>query len=83
MLENEKKGLTIEEFVEMWKKAKEFRSLWKIDNNIVVEITGTEIWADSYRIGCYEGVVGYDLVALYYKGKLVAMVELKNIKEVY
>ena len=83
MLVNESKDLTIEEFIEMWNKAKNFRSLWKFKYNVILETNGTEIRADNYRIGCCEDVIGHDLVALYYKGELVAMVELKNIKKVY
>jgi hypothetical protein len=81
-LENEFKSLTIDEFKEMWDRAKRIRAYYAKLNayNIVLEITGTEIRADDYT--CYS-LGPYTLIVLYYKKDIVATIELKYIKKVY
>ena len=59
--------LTIEEFKEMWNRAKEKNKELNVNYNIVVDINNTEINADDYLI---QYVNEEYLVYIFYKGSV-------------
>jgi len=86
MLKNvPKNGLTLREFKKKWDEA--YNSMDKIigwtEHNTVVEITGTEIYADEYRLHSNDKNAKNKTLYFYCNGKLISKVELKNIKNVY
>jgi len=80
MSEMENVSLTIEEFKEMWNRAKEKSKELNVNYNIVVDINNTEINADDYLI---QYVNGEYLVYIFYKGYCIANINLKYIKLIY
>ena len=80
MVEMENVSLTIEEFKEMWNRAKEKSKELNVNYNIVVDINNTEINADDYLI---QHVNGEYLVYIFYKGYCIANIYLKYIKLIY
>ena len=85
MPENENKGLTLEEFDKLWNEANHFiqRVRGWSDHNVVIETTGSQIMADDYRVDYYNEDTKNGLIIFYYRGFLVARVQLKHIKDVY
>jgi hypothetical protein len=85
MSENVNNGLTLNEFDRLWNIANNFigRVRGWLDHNIVLEVTGSEIMADDYRVDYYDDDTRNGLIIFYYKGYLVAKIELKYIKDVY
>jgi len=73
-------SLTIEEFKEMWDRAKEKSKGLNINYNIVVDINNNEINADDYLI---QYINGEYLVYIFYKGYCIANIYLKYIKLIY
>jgi len=73
-------SLTIEEFKEMWNRAKEKSKELNINYNIVVDINNNEINADNYLI---QHINGEYLVYIFYKGYCIANIYLKYIKLIY
>jgi len=73
-------SLTIEEFKEMWNRAKEKSKELNINYNIIVDINNSEINADDYLI---QYVNGEYLVYIFYKGYCIANIYLKYIKLIY
>ena len=72
--------LTIEEFKEMWDRAKEKSKELNVNYNIIVDINNSEINADDYLI---QYINGEYLIYIFYKGYCIANIYLKYIKLIY
>jgi len=73
-------SLTIEEFKEMWNRAKEKSKELNINYNIIVDVNNSEINADDYLV---QYINGENLVYIFYKGYCIANIYLKYIKLIY
>jgi len=85
MVKNKHKGLTLSEFGRIWNdvnKSPDRIKGWS-DHNIVLEVTGSQIMADDYRVDYYDDDSKNGLLIFYYRGFIVARIELKYIKDVY
>jgi hypothetical protein len=84
--EIENKGLTLQEFENMWVRGLENKRFFEgiLDYNVIVDFSDTEIKADDYEIQKYDkDNEEYTLIYLYYKKLQIASIRLGKIKLVY